>query len=156
MSSLGINAEVDGPNNWMIEPSWVTMTKAERLLFTKGNGHVEWKSPPYAQENAMDRLVNVYDWLCLPLSKALNLLSNGWLDLSRFPCHQLNGSFNALSALRKAVHWESQGVFDENENDCGAHCIPCVPALEAGRSVEVDWSWEWSPQLLLNESVELF
>ena len=24
--------------------------------------------------------------------------SNGWLDLRRFPCHQLNRSFNALSS----------------------------------------------------------
>ena len=40
----------------------------------------------------------------------------GWLDLSHFACHQLNGSFNALSALRKTVHWANQEVFELNEN----------------------------------------
>ena len=38
MSSIGINAEQNDPDEWVIESSWVTMTKAERL---KGNWHVE-------------------------------------------------------------------------------------------------------------------
>ena len=101
MHSLGIQTEVNGPNNWMIETSWTQMTKAERLFLTKGNWHVEWRSAHWAKENATDALVNVYDWLCLPMPLAMRLYNNGIVDLSRFPCHQLNGSFNALSALRK-------------------------------------------------------
>ena len=116
MSSLGINPQQNGPNNGMIETSWVTMTKAERLFRNKGNRHVEWRSPHYPKENATDLLVNVYDWVCWPLSLANGLFRNGWLDLSRFPCHQLNGSFNALSALRKTVQWANQWVFESNEN----------------------------------------
>ena len=61
--------------------------------------------------------MNVYDWLCLPMPLAMRLYNNGIVDLSRFPCHQLNGSFNALSALRKTVQWANQGVFDEAECD---------------------------------------
>ena len=61
--------------------------------------------------------VNVYDWVCLPLSLANGLCTNGMLDLGRFPCHQLNGSFNALSALRKTVHWANQEVFEPNDNE---------------------------------------
>ena len=48
---------------------------------------------------------------------AMRLYNNGIVDLSRFPCHQLNGSFNALSALRKTVQWANQGVFEEAECD---------------------------------------
>ncbi|CAE7946616.1 unnamed protein product [Symbiodinium sp. KB8] len=69
--------------------------EAERRFLTKGNWHAEWKSPHYAKENATNQIVNVYEWLCLPLSKALNLFSNGWLDLSRSPCHQLTENENA-------------------------------------------------------------
>ena len=72
------------------------------------------ESPHYAKENAADKLVNVYDWSCLPLSKANEMFRDGWLDLSRFPCHQLNGSFNALPALRQAVQWANQEVFEPN------------------------------------------
>ena len=117
MHSLGIQTEISGPNDWMIETSWTQMTKAERLFLTKGNWHVEWRSPQWAKDNVTEALVNVYDWLCLPMPLAMRLYNNGVVDLSRFPCHQLNGSFNALSALRKTVQWASQGVFEENEND---------------------------------------
>ena len=48
MSSLGINTERNGPNNWMIETGWVTMTKAERLFLTKENWHVERRFLHYA------------------------------------------------------------------------------------------------------------
>ena len=117
MHSLGIQTEINGPNNWMIETSWTQMTKAERLFLTKGNWHVEWRSAHWAKENATDALVNVYDWLCLPMPLAMRLYNNGIVDLSRFPCHQLNGSFNALSALRKTIQWANQGVFEEAECD---------------------------------------
>ena len=117
MHSLGIQTEINGPNNWMIETSWTQMTKAERLFLTKGNWHVEWRSAHWAKENATDALVNVYDWLCLPMPPAMRLYNNGIVDLSRFPCHQLNGSFNALSALRKTIQWANQGVFEEAECD---------------------------------------
>ena len=113
MHSLGIQTEINGPNDWMIETSWTQMTKAERLILTKGN----WRSAHWAKENATDALVNVYDWLCLPMPLAMRLCNNGVVDLSRFPCHQLNGSFNALSALRKTVQWANQGVVEESEND---------------------------------------
>eukprot|EP00439_Symbiodinium_sp_Y106_P054538 s2640_g7.t1 len=109
MHSLGIQTEINGPNE--------QMTKAERLFLTKGNWHVEWRSPQWAKENVTEALVNVYDWLCLPMPLAMRLYNNGVVDLSRFPCHQLNGSFNALSALRKTVQWANQGVFEESEND---------------------------------------
>ena len=103
------------------------MTKAERLFLTKGNWHVEWRSAHWAKENATDALVNVYDWLCLPMPLAMRLYNNGIVDLSRFPCHQLNGSFNALSALRKTVQWANQGVFEEAECDMRRHCcLHCV------------------------------
>ena len=36
--------------------------------------------------------------------------------VQRFPCHQLNGSFDALPALRKTVQWANQEVFEANEN----------------------------------------
>ena len=106
MLSLGIQPEMSGPNNLMIASGWTGKTKAERLFLSKGNWHVEWKCPPWAKENATDSLVNVYDWLCLPLSMA-----NGLYTVP------LNGSFNALSALRKTVQWFNQGVFEENAND---------------------------------------
>eukprot|EP00439_Symbiodinium_sp_Y106_P072834 s121_g13.t1 len=48
---------------------------------------------------------------------ANGLYTTGMLDPSRFPCHQLNGSFNALSALRKTVQRANQEVFEENAND---------------------------------------
>ena len=113
MHSLGIQTEINGPNDWMIETSWTQMTRAERLFLTKGDWHVEWRSAHWAKENATDALVNVYDWLCLPMPLAMRLYNDGVVDLSRFPCHQLN----ALSALRKAVQWANQGVFEDGEND---------------------------------------
>ncbi|CAE7775887.1 unnamed protein product [Symbiodinium sp. CCMP2592] len=78
--------------------------------FDHPDRHVEWRSPHYAKENATDALVNVDDWL------AMGLYTNGVLDLAKFPCHQLNGSYNALSALRKTVQWANQGVFEESGN----------------------------------------
>ena len=48
MSSLGISPEQNGPNAWMMETSWVSMTKAERLFLTTRNWHVEWKCPQWA------------------------------------------------------------------------------------------------------------
>ena len=44
---------------------------------------------------------------------------NGVIDLSQFPCHQLNGSFNALSAMRKTVQWFCQDCFEENASHEG-------------------------------------
>ena len=49
-SSLGIFREQNGPNACMIESSWVTMTKAERLILTKGERHVQWKVASFAKE----------------------------------------------------------------------------------------------------------
>ena len=58
MHSLGIQTEINGPNDWMIETtSWTQMTKAERLFLTKGNWHVERRSAHWAKENATDALV---------------------------------------------------------------------------------------------------
>ena len=59
-------------------------------------------------------LVNIYDWIMLPASVGEKFFRNGTIDLSKFPCHQLNGSFCALSAMRKTVEWYCQGCFDEN------------------------------------------
>ena len=79
------------------------MTKAERMFLTKGNWHIEWKNLPYAKANVTHDLVNVYDWVMLPASVGEKFYQNGAIDLSKFPCHQLNGSFKALSATRKCV-----------------------------------------------------
>ena len=38
----------------------------------------------------------------------------GEIDLSRFHCHQLNGSFCALTAMRTTVQWYCQGCFNED------------------------------------------
>ena len=108
MSSLANFPEQNGPNACMIETSWVTMTKAERLFFAEANWHVQREAVPFAEETATDS----YDWVWLPMSLANGLYENGWLDLSRFPCQQLNGSFNALSALRKTVQCAKQDAFD--------------------------------------------
>eukprot|EP00439_Symbiodinium_sp_Y106_P015760 s6061_g2.t1 len=105
--------EINGPNDWTIETSWTQMTKAERVFLTKGN----WRSPQWAKDNVTEALVNVYDWLCLPIGERYSDMLLPHHLKSRFPCHQLNGSFNALSALRKTVQWANQRVFEENEND---------------------------------------
>ena len=72
------------------------MTKAERMFLTKGNWHIEGKNLPYAKENVTHDLVNVYDWVMLPASVGEKFYENGAIDLSKFPCHQLNGSFHAM------------------------------------------------------------
>ena len=69
---------------------------------------------PNAKENVVHDLVNVYDWVMLPSSVGEKFFRNGTIELSQFPCHQLNGSFCALSARRKTVQWYCQGCFDEN------------------------------------------
>ena len=68
-------------------------------------------------------LVNVYDWIMLPASVGEKFFRNGTIDLSKFPCHQLNGSFCALSAMRKSVQWYCQGCFDENADYEGVVCV---------------------------------
>ena len=49
-----------------------------------------WRVPTFAKDHATDQLVNVCNWVCLPLSLADGLFQTGWLDLSRFPCNQAN------------------------------------------------------------------
>ena len=117
--------EQNGPNACMIETSWVTMTKAERLFFAEANWHVQREAVPFAEETATDS----YDWVWLPMSLANGLYENGWLDLSRFPCQQLNGSFNALSALRKTVQCAKQDAFDLDQT---AEPIACASSAERG------------------------
>ena len=90
------------------------MTKAERMFLEKGHWHIEWKLTANAKENVAHDLVNVYDWIMLPTSVGEKFFRNGTIELSKFPCHQLNGSFSALSAMRKTVQWYCQGCFDEN------------------------------------------
>ena len=114
MNSLGINVVQNGPNECMVETAWYAMTKAERMFLTKGHWHIEWKLSSIAKENVVHDLVNVYDWVMLPSSVGEKLFRNGTIELSQFPCHQLNGSFCALSAMRKTVQWYCQGCFDEN------------------------------------------
>ncbi|CAE7690606.1 unnamed protein product, partial [Symbiodinium microadriaticum] len=65
------------------------------MFLTKGNWHIEWKNLPYAKANVTHDLVNVYDWVMLPASVGEKFYQNGAIDLSKFPCHQLNGSFKA-------------------------------------------------------------
>eukprot|EP00439_Symbiodinium_sp_Y106_P078922 s4734_g17.t1 len=119
MNSLGINVVQNGPNECMIETAWYCMSKAERMFLEKGHWHVEWKLTANAKENVVHDLVSVYDWIMLPASVGEKFFRNGTIDLSKFPCHQLNGSFCALSAIRKSVQWYCQGCFDENADDEG-------------------------------------
>eukprot|EP00439_Symbiodinium_sp_Y106_P060154 s1310_g8.t2 len=88
--------------------------QAERMFLEKGHWHIEWKLTANAKENVAHDLVNVYDWIMLPTSVGEKFFRNGTIELSKFPCHQLNGSFSALSAMRKTVQWYCQGCFDEN------------------------------------------
>eukprot|EP00439_Symbiodinium_sp_Y106_P079185 s989_g17.t3 len=111
MNSLGINVVQNGPNMCMVETAWYAMTKAERMFLEK---HVECKLTANAKENVVHDLVNVYDWIMLPASVGEKFFRNGTIELSKFPRHQLNGSFCALSAMRKTVQWYCQGCFDEN------------------------------------------
>eukprot|EP00439_Symbiodinium_sp_Y106_P067563 s3557_g11.t1 len=103
----------------MLETGWYCTSKAERMFLEKGHWHIEWKLTANAKENVVHDLVNVYDWIMLPRSQPLFNFRNGTIDLSKFPCHQLNGSFCALSAMRKTVQWYCQGCFDENADDEG-------------------------------------
>ena len=114
MNSPGINVVQNGPNECMVETAWYAMTKAERMFLEKGHWHIEWKLSPNAKENVVHDLVNVYDWVMLPSSVGEKFFRNGTIELSQFPCHQLNGSFCALSAMCKTVQWYCQGCFDEN------------------------------------------
>ena len=114
MNSLGINVVQNGPNECMVETAWYTMSKAERMFLEKGHWHIEWKLTANAKENVVHDLVNVYDWIMLPASVGEKFFRNGTIELSKFPCHQLNGSSCALSAMRKTVQWYCQGCFDEN------------------------------------------
>eukprot|EP00439_Symbiodinium_sp_Y106_P080941 s1993_g19.t2 len=114
MNSLGINVVQNGPNMCMVETAWCAMTKAERMFLEKGHWHIEWKLTANAKENVVHDLVNAYDWIMLPASVGEKFIRNGTIELSKFPCHQLNVSFCALSAMRKTVQWYCQGCFDEN------------------------------------------
>eukprot|EP00439_Symbiodinium_sp_Y106_P076010 s1279_g15.t1 len=66
MNSLGINVVQNGPNECI------------------------------ENENVVHDLVNVHDWIMLPASVGEKFFRNGTIDLSKFPSHQLNGSFCAL------------------------------------------------------------
>ncbi|CAE7396972.1 yqkD [Symbiodinium sp. CCMP2456] len=89
--SLHLTNVSNNVNQCMLETGWFAMTKAERMIWS-----------------------HVYDWILLPSSIGQHYFETGEIDLSRFPCHQLNGSFCALTAMRKTVQWFCQGVFDEN------------------------------------------
>ena len=41
MNSLGINMVQNGPNKCMVETTWYAMTKAERIILTKGHWPIE-------------------------------------------------------------------------------------------------------------------
>ena len=84
------------------------------MFLEKGHSYIEWKLTANAKENVVHDLVIVYDWIMLPASVGEKFFRNGTIDLSKFPCHQLNGSCCALSAMRKSVQWYCQGWFDEN------------------------------------------
>ena len=116
MNSLGINVIQNGPNECTVETAWYAMTKAERMFLTKGHWHIdiEWKLSSNAKENVVHDLVNVYDWVMLPSSVGEKFFRYGTIELSQFPCQQLNGSFCALSAIHKTVQWYCQGCFDGN------------------------------------------
>ena len=120
MNSLGINVVQNGPNMCMVETAWYAMTEAERMFLEKGHWHIGRKLTANAKENVVHDLVNVYDWIMLPASVGEKFFRNGPIELSKFPCHQLNGSLCALSAMRKTVQWYCQGCFDENADYEGA------------------------------------
>ena len=97
----------------MMETGWFAMTKAERMFLTKPVWNIRWMLAPNDEKNAVVNLVNVYDWVMLPIEIGKEYYQTGEIDLTRFPCHQLNGSFSALSAMRKCVQWYCQDVFPE-------------------------------------------
>ena len=76
----------------MMETGWYCMSRAERMFLERGDWHLTM----------------------LPQSVGEKMFRTGTIDLSQFPCHQLNGSFCALSAMRKTVQWFDQGCFGMN------------------------------------------
>ena len=113
MNSLAIGLVTNRPDECMMETGWFAMTKAERMFLTKPVWNIRWVLEPNAEQNAVANLVNVYDWVMLPIEIGKEYYQTGEIDLTRFPCHQLNGSFSALSAMRKCVQWFCQDVFPE-------------------------------------------
>ena len=113
MNSLEIGPVTNRVDECMMETGWYAMTKAERMFLTKPVWNIRWMLEPNAEENAVVNLVNVYDWVMLPIEIGKEYYQTGEIDLTRFPCHQLNGSFSALSAMRKCVQWFCQDVFPE-------------------------------------------
>ena len=109
----------------MMETGWYCMSRAERMFLERGDWHLEWKLSATAKENLFHDLVNVYDWIVLPQSVGQKMFRTGTIDLSQFPCHQLNGSFCALSAMRKTVQWFNQGCFDMNAANEGIVFFVC-------------------------------
>ena len=136
MNSLAIEVPSNGPNDCMVETAWYAMTKAERMFLTKRNWHIERKNLPYAKANVTHDLVNVYDWVMLPASVGEKFCQNGAIDLSKFPCHQLNGSFNALSALRKCMQWFCQDCFEEN---AGTEGVVFVVRRRTKTEAQLQW-----------------
>ena len=61
-------------------------------------------------------LANVYHRVIFPSSIGGKLFRNSTIELSQFPCHQLNGSFCALSAMRKTVQWYCQVCFNRRRS----------------------------------------
>eukprot|EP00439_Symbiodinium_sp_Y106_P071048 s2071_g12.t1 len=57
------------------------------------------------------------------------MFRTGAIDLSQFPCRQLNGSFCALSAMRKTVQWFNQGCFDMNAANEGIVFVAAISGL---------------------------
>ena len=112
MNSLAIGPVTNRPDECMMETGWFAMTK-ERMFLTKPVWNIRWVLEPNAEQNAVANLVNVYDWVMLPIEIGKEYYQTGEIDLTRFPCHQLNGSFSALSAMRKCVQWFCQDVFPE-------------------------------------------
>ena len=113
MNSLEIGPVTNRVDECMMETGWFAMTKAERMFLTKPVWNIRWMLAPNDEKNAVVNLVNVYDWVMLPIEIGKEYYQTGEIDLTRFPCHQLNGSFNALSAMRKCVQWFCQDVFPE-------------------------------------------
>ena len=113
MNSLEIGPVTNRVDECMMETGWFAMTKAERMFLTKPVWNIRWMLEPNDEKNAMGNLVNVYDWVMLPFEIGREYYQTGEIDLTRFPCHQLNGSFSALSAMRKCVQWYCQDVFPE-------------------------------------------
>ena len=113
MNSLEIGPVTNRVDECMMETGWFAMTKAERMFLTKPIWNIRWMLEPNDEKNAVVNLVNVYDWVMLPFEIGREYYQTGEIDLTRFPCHQLNGSFSALSAMRKCVQWYCQDVFPE-------------------------------------------